>query len=365
MGLSDALNNLVNKISGGGSGAGTPAKTGATGGAGCVGGANSPSGGGGYANSMAEEAIGNQLAGIDKEPLSAKSAEEKANSALEDLMGKLGISSGSEDEISAVRTEIENEIKAKKAEKAEGTEETKETEKSGEVDTTGIEDQFDGMTQEELEALKEELDDYLEFSPEEADAYVKGEAELQSRIDEAVANNPDMDPEAIAKEIREAYELENPEWADAAREAERVEAQHTEAMNEAYNAFCEENPQPAKEDFDSPAEYAEALNKWSAEVEKHMQEAEKKYREENQNYDNLKNAELKHKILEGRKPFEIDPSDLKPIVKDPDEPGSIYPIEIDPSDLKPIFKDADIYSNEKSPSDDELIVTYKKNYLDD
>ena len=322
MGLSDALNSLVSSLKGNSS----VQKSGGTG--------NSDSS---TVSAAVEEALGNELANIGKETESAKSIEEKANAALEDLMSKLGLSGSEADEtLGKLETAFSEEIKERDKEKykeieikeIDDTDSISETDKTDNVKETdetdedkSVDDKLDEMTDEELEALYDAIKDKLEFSPKEADAYAKGEVEVKARIEEAIENNPDMDPAEIEEQIRAAYELENPEYAEAKEEAEAVMEKHDKAMDEVYNTYCEENPQPVLEDFDTPEEYAKALGKWASEAEKHMDEAERNYLKENDNYKNLKWAELK---AEG--PFEF--------IDDPIT-GPLYPEE----PLKPILKD--------------------------
>ena len=99
MGLSDALNSLVSSLKGSNS----VQKSGGTG--------NNNS----AMNEVAEEAIGNQLANIGKEEESAKTIEEKANAALEDLMGKLGLSaSDAEETLGELKNVFKEEIQERK-----------------------------------------------------------------------------------------------------------------------------------------------------------------------------------------------------------------------------------------------------------
>ena len=329
MGLSDALNSLVSSLKGNTSAQQTGAANGASSASGSSGATV------GVASSAVEEALGNQLANIEKEPESAKSIEEKANSALEDLMSKLGLSGSEEEEtLGELKSVFAEEIEAREDDAT--VKDTDEVDETGEVDETdegkSVDDILDEISDEDLQGLYDAIKDKLEFSPEEASAYVEGEAEVKARIEEAVENNPDMEPAEIEEQIRAAYELENPEYADAKKEADAVMEKYDKAMDEEYNAYCEENPQPALEDFDSPEEYAKALGEWASDAGKHMNEAEHNYLKENENYRNLKFAEMKSKFK--NLPYELD---KKPILKNPEDPGFKKILPDDGIDLDPGF----------------------------
>ena len=139
--LGAALSNLANKISGGGSGDGGANNVGATSGASGGSRVNSY-----QANNAAETAIGEQLSGNQYEAESAKTIEEKASAALDELMSSLGLAAGDADEaLTEMSSAIETEIETREAKEAKEVEETEETEVDPEVQAA-----LDGMTDEEL-----------------------------------------------------------------------------------------------------------------------------------------------------------------------------------------------------------------------
>ena len=305
--LGAVLSNLANKISGGGSGDGGANNVGATGGA------SGASGGGRVnsyqANNAAETAIGEQLSGNKYEAESAKTIEEKVSAALDELMSSLGLAAGDADEmLTEMSSAIETEIETREAEEAKELEDTVEESIVNETEETELDPEvqgiLDGMSDEELDALKKAIEEEQkdrEFTDEEAATFASGEEEVQARVKEAIENKPDMDPAEVEAKVREAYELENPEYAAAAEEAANVLQEHNAAMEEAYAAYQEENPMPNEADYSNPTEYLAAMNEWTAAAEEHMNEQEAKYREENENYDNLMDAvewENKNDIFE-------------------------------------------------------------------
>ena len=160
--LGAALSNLANKISGCGSGGGR---------------VNSY-----QANNAAETAIGEQLSGNKYEAESAKTIEEKASAALDELMSSLGLAAGDADEmLTEMSSAIETEIETREAEEAKELEDTVEESIVNETEETELDPEvqaaLDGMTDEELEAMRKAIEQEQkdrEFTDEEAATFAAG-----------------------------------------------------------------------------------------------------------------------------------------------------------------------------------------------
>ena len=139
-----------------------------------------------------------------------------------------------------------------------------------------------------------------------------------------------MDPAEIEAKVREAYELENPEYAKAAEEAAKVLEAHDSAMEEAYAAYQEENPMPNEADYSNPSEYLAAMEEWSAAAKEHMEEQEANYRKENENYDNLMDAVEWENLNDLFPNLKKPPSDEPSIIVRPDPGFQINPSDVDP-----------------------------------
>ena len=115
--LGAALSNLANKISGGGDNSSGSANN--VGGSGSVRGTGNAGGGHSGVRHAAETAIGEQLSGNGYTAESAKSIEEKARAALDDLMASLGLSTSEEDSaLIQMEKTIKDEIASREADKS-------------------------------------------------------------------------------------------------------------------------------------------------------------------------------------------------------------------------------------------------------
>ena len=301
MDLGAALNNLANKINGG-----NTENIGAMGGANASGGAGSAS----QLERALETAIGEQLAGNGNEAESAKTIEEKASAAIDDLMEKLGLSGGGEEEGGKTLLDTDK-IDISGLDKDTLIDKLKKNPSSIDIDKLP-------------EDLKEKLEEFIDeatFSDQESKDFVAGEREINERLQEAIKNNPDADPAEMEKEIREAYALENPAHAEAKAEVDAENEKHDAAHKEASDSFISENPVPEMGNFDSVDDFNKAMDEWQENYESHMSDFEKQYVEDNPKYEDTKKAEAKAELLkqlDGNKPFFKKPDII------PDDPGIIW-----------------------------------------
>lgn len=132
------------------------------------------------------------------------------------------------------------------------------------------------------------------FTLDEAQIYVDGEAEVNELIKEAQKDmgllEIILDFGAKEKEIREDYEKKHPEYAKVKDEGDKVQKEYDEAYEETRNKWLEENPKP--ENIFS-LEYLS----WSLKQTNAMNEFKNKYAKENPDFANLLAAQNKNKSI--------------------------------------------------------------------
>lgn len=159
----------------------------------------------------------------------------------------------------------------------------------------------------EEEDVKTEHKD-ADFTEEEADAYAKGEAEIEKMVQKELLRRGilmsigtgALDINEIEKECREKYAEEHPEYKAVMEEGLAVEEAHDEAIEKEKKEWLNDNPPPPMFNNTNPLgtggfKISEEYKEWQAEMEKHMEYVEKKYSENNPDYANLKDAKAEHK----------------------------------------------------------------------
>lgn len=147
--------------------------------------------------------------------------------------------------------------------------------------------------------LEKALDSILgdgDFTKEEAETYVNGEAEIAELIKKEKEDKGILEvileSNSIEKQIRKEYEEKHPEYAKVKDEGDRVQKEYKEALTEANKKWIEENPSPK----DSGIFSLEYLN-WKLKQSNAMKDFQKNYANENPDYANLKLAQDMNKSL--------------------------------------------------------------------
>ena len=229
----------------------------------------------------ADTAIGQELSGNTYD---IESPEEKANE-LDELMEKLGL------------------ICSEEAEEELGL--NKESLDISELDKNELIDLIKKHPEiKDQNKIPEEIIELLDraiFSEKEENDYINGEREINIRLQEAIKNNPDVDPAEMEKEIREAYAFENPAHTEAKTEVDAEREKHDAASKEASDSFLSKNPVPELNNFESVRDFNKAIDKWQANYESHMDKFEKQYIEDNPKYEDTQRAETSAKHSEEHK----------------------------------------------------------------